>query len=193
MFAVRLHGRGGQGVVTSAEMLSVAAFTEGKHAQALPTFGSERTGAQVTSFCRIDDVSIRAHEPITSPEAVIIQDPTLLHVAPVLVGTLPHTFVLINSSRPVEELGVEALVNGFRPGRVLTVPATELARHHIGRPLPGAPLLGAFSALTGLISFDSVAAAIRQRFAGELGESNVAAARAAYEAVVQPGSRYANA
>ncbi len=193
MFAVRLHGRGGQGVVTSAEMLSVAAFTEGKHAQALPTFGSERTGAPVTSFCRIDDVSIRAHEPITSPDAVIIQDPTLLHVAPVLVGTLPHTFVLINSSRPVEELGVEALVNGFRPGRVLTVPATELARHHIGRPLPGAPLLGAFSALTGLISFDSVAAAIRQRFAGELGESNVAAARAAYEAVVQPGSRYANA
>ena len=193
MFAVRLHGRGGQGVVTSAEMLSVAAFTEGKHAQALPTFGSERTGAPVTSFCRIDDVSIRAHEPITSPEAVIIQDPTLLHVAPVLVGTLPHTFVLINSSRPVEELGVEALVNGFRPGRVLTVPATELARHHIGRPLPGAPLLGAFSALTGLISFDSVAAAIRQRFAGELGESNVAAARAAYEAVVQPGSRYADA
>lgn len=193
MFAVRLHGRGGQGVVTSAEMLSVAAFTEGKHAQALPTFGSERTGAPVTSFCRIDDVSIRAHEPITSPDAVIIQDPTLLHVAPVLVGTLPHTFVLINSSRPVEELGVEALVNGFRPGRVLTVPATELARHHIGRPLPGAPLLGAFSALTGLISFDSVAAAIRQRFAGELGESNVAAARAAYEAVVQPGSRYADA
>ena len=171
----------------------MAAFTEGKHAQALPTFGSERTGAPVTSFCRIDDVSIRAHEPITSPDAVIIQDPTLLHVAPVLVGTLPHTFVLINSSRPVEELGVEALVNGFRPGRVLTVPATELARHHIGRPLPGAPLLGAFSALTGLISFDSVAAAIRQRFAGELGESNVAAARAAYEAVVQPGSRYADA
>ena len=55
MFQVRIHGRGGQGVVTAAEMLSIAAFEDGQHAQAFPSFGSERTGAPVTSFCRIDD------------------------------------------------------------------------------------------------------------------------------------------
>src|SRR5580698_3077456 len=74
MFQVRIHGRGGQGVVTAAELLSVAAFMEGKHAQAFPSFGSERMGAPVTAFCRIDDKEIRLREPIQSPDALIIQD-----------------------------------------------------------------------------------------------------------------------
>ena len=78
MFQIRIHGRGGQGCVTGAEMLSIAAFNEGKHAQAFPSFGSERTGAPVVAFCRIDDHPIRAHDPVTSPDAVIVQDPTLL-------------------------------------------------------------------------------------------------------------------
>ncbi|MCG8653319.1 MAG: 2-oxoacid:acceptor oxidoreductase family protein, partial [Pirellulales bacterium] len=79
MFQVRIHGRGGQGVVTAAELLSIAAFLEGKHAQAFPSFGSERMGAPVVSFCRLDDKEIRLREPIDAPDAVIIQDPTLLH------------------------------------------------------------------------------------------------------------------
>src|SRR5512144_3172982 len=78
-FQVRIHGRGGQGAVTAAELLSVAAFDEGRHAQAFPSFGSERTGAPVVSFCRIDDLPIRLREPITDPDAVVVQDPTLLH------------------------------------------------------------------------------------------------------------------
>ena len=86
MFQVRIHGRGGQGVVTAAEMLSVAAFEDGEHAQAFPTFGSERTGAPVVSFCRIDDQPIRVREPISEPDALIIQDPTLLHQVEVFSG-----------------------------------------------------------------------------------------------------------
>ena len=78
MFQVRIHGRGGQGVVTAAELLSVAAFTEGRYAQAFPSFGSERMGAPVVSFCRISDAPIRTHEPVTEPDALIIQDLTLL-------------------------------------------------------------------------------------------------------------------
>ena len=79
MFQVRIHGRGGQGAVTAAEMLSVAAFDEGLHAQAFPTFGSERTGAPVVAFCRIDEAPMRAHDPVDVPDAVFVQDPTLLH------------------------------------------------------------------------------------------------------------------
>ncbi|HXQ83200.1 MAG TPA: 2-oxoacid:acceptor oxidoreductase family protein, partial [Xanthobacteraceae bacterium] len=78
MFQVRIHGRGGQGVVTAAEVLSVAAYLEGKHAQAFPSFGSERMGAPVVSFCRIDDKEIRLREPILEPDALIVQDPTLI-------------------------------------------------------------------------------------------------------------------
>ena len=181
MFQVRIHGRGGQGVVTAAELMSLAAFAEGRHAQAFPTFGSERTGAPVTSFCRIDDREIRAREPIAEPDAVVVQDPTLLHQVDLFGGLGPDGYILINTTRSFDELSLGEFSAQFRPERLLAVPATELAREHLGRPLPNVPLLGAFAALTGVITLPSVAAAIRERFAGAVGEGNVAAAEAAYE------------
>jgi pyruvate ferredoxin oxidoreductase gamma subunit len=178
MYQVRIHGRGGQGVVTAAELLSIAAFDEGRHAQAFPTFGSERTGAPVVSFCRIDDRPIRSREPIAEPDALIVQDPTLLHQVDVFAGLAAGGLALLNSSRTPEELGLGELEDRFR---LLTVPASEIARTHLGRPLPNAVLLGAFAALTDVVSIASVEAAIRSKFPGAVGEGNVAAARAAYE------------
>jgi len=182
MFEVRIHGRGGQGVVTAAELLSIAAFAEGPHAQAFPSFGSERTGAPVVSFCRIDDKPIRVREPIAAPDALIVQDPTLLHQVDLFNGLGPDSYMLINSSRSFDELGLADFVRGFRRERVMTVPASELARRHLGRPLPNLVMLGGFAALTGAISIESVAKAIGQRFSGALGERNVAAAREAFSA-----------
>jgi pyruvate ferredoxin oxidoreductase gamma subunit len=98
MFQVRIHGRGGQGVVSAAEMLSVAAFEDGKHAQAFPTFGSERAGAPVTSFCRIDEWPLRSREPVSEPDTLIIQDPTLLHQVKVFAGLLEDGYVRISGS-----------------------------------------------------------------------------------------------
>ena len=180
MFEVRIHGRGGQGAVTAAEMLSVAAFIEGRHAQAFPSFGSERAGAPVLSFCRIDDREIRVREPISRPDALIIQDPTLLHQVDVFGGLKDDGYVLINSARSFEELGLGELLVRLRPERLMTLPATDIAREHLGRPLPNAVLLGGFAALTGLLSISSVVAAIRQRFPGPIGERNVAAAEHAF-------------
>ena len=186
MFQIRLHGRGGQGVVTGAEMLSVAAFLQGRHAQAFPSFGSERTGAPVVAFCRIDDKEIRLREPIMEPDAIIIQDPTLLHQVEVFSGLKPRDgYILINTSRSFDELGIGEYVSGFRPERLRTVPATELAMKHVGRPLPNAALLGGFAAVTRLLSLESVAAAIRDTFSGRVAEGNVAAATAAYEIIAQ--------
>jgi pyruvate ferredoxin oxidoreductase gamma subunit len=184
MFAVRIHGRGGQGAVTAAEMLSVAAFREGRHAQAFPTFGSERTGAPVVSFCRMDDGPIRLREPITEPDAVIVQDPTLLHQVDVFGGLAANGYLLLNTSRGVAELGLADLAARQAPDRMVTVPATELAREHLGRPLPNAALLGGFAALTGQVSLDAVVAAIRSRFHGGLGDGNAAAATATYHHVL---------
>jgi pyruvate ferredoxin oxidoreductase gamma subunit len=189
VFEVRIHGRGGQGVVTAAELLSVAAFDEGRHAQAFPSFGSERTGAPVVSFCRIDERPIRTREPIAEPDALIIVDPTLLHQVDVLGGLKKDGFVLINTSRSFAELRLEELLARCSPERLKTVPATELAREHLGRPLPNAALLGGFAALTGVVSIDSVAAAIRERFAGEVGERNAAAAKVAFASLRRPVAR----
>lgn len=183
MFNVRFHGRGGQGVVTAAEMLSVAAFDSGQHAQAFPTFGSERTGAPVTSFCRIDDAPIRFHEPIDAPHAIVIQDPTLLPVVPVLRGATATTYVLVNTSRTPDALGLNADGRAAFE-RVTTLAATDLAREVLGRPLPNTALLGALAGLTGIVSLEAVVAAIRQRFTGALADANAEVAIRAHAAVV---------
>jgi pyruvate ferredoxin oxidoreductase gamma subunit len=180
VFQVRIHGRGGQGVVTAAEMLSVAAFNEGLHAQAFPSFGSERMGAPVVAFCRISDHAIRVREPVMEPDALIIQDPTLLHQVDLFAGLVPDGFVLINTAKSFDELGLGEFVDGFRHERMLTVPAGDLARECTGRAVPNAALLGGFSALSSLISVDALARAIRERFHGSVGEGNVAAATAAH-------------
>jgi pyruvate ferredoxin oxidoreductase gamma subunit len=185
MFQVRIHGRGGQGVVTAAEMLSVAAFIEGRHAQAFPSFGSERTGAPVVAFCRIDDREIRVREPVSEPDALIVADPTLLHQVDVFSGLQPDGYMLINSEQSFDHLGLGEFVTRFRHERLLTVPATELARRHVGRPLPNAVLLGGFAALSGHISLDAVVAAIRETFSGTVADGNVAGAREAYAYVVE--------
>ena len=185
MFQIRFHGRGGQGVVTAAEMLSVAAFDEVRFAQAFPSFGSERTGAPVVSFCRIDSRPIRSREPVLKPDALIIQDVTLIHQVDVFAGLSSEGYVLINTSKSVDELGLGDFLGTFHRERLLTCPATELALEHLGRPLPNAVLLGGFAALTSQVTLESIALAIRQRFSGTTAERNVAAATAAYQLVVK--------
>jgi pyruvate ferredoxin oxidoreductase gamma subunit len=183
MLEIRIHGRGGQGVVTAAEMLSIAAFEQGHHAQAFPSFGSERTGAPVIAFCRIDDKEIRLREPILAPDVLIVQDPTLLHQVDVFQGLRPDAYVLINSKRSFHELGLIDIEARFRRERLTTLPATEIALKHLGRPLPNAVLLGGFAALSGLITLAAVAHAIRTKFTGKVADGNVAAATQAYQTI----------
>lgn len=185
MFEIRIHGRGGQGVVTAAELLSIAAFREGRHAQAFPSFGSERTGAPVLAFCRIDEKPIRSREPIARPNALIIQDPTLLLMPGIFNGLRSDGYLLINSKKTPSELGLAGLEHKLPEGHMITVPATELAMNFIGRPIPNAALLGAFAALTGVVSINAVAQAIREKFKGDVAEKNVLAATAASEAARQ--------
>ncbi|GAA3825522.1 2-oxoacid:acceptor oxidoreductase family protein [Nocardioides panacisoli] len=185
MFGVRIHGRGGQGVVTAAELLSVAVFDEGRRAQAFPTFGSERTGAPVVSYCRIDDRPIRLREPIVEPDAVIVQDPSLVHQVDLFAGLSPDGYLLVNTSRSAADLGIDEVVRDLRQGHAATVPATEIARQLLGRPLPNAALLGAFAALTGQVTLGAVCDAIRERFPGPVGAGNVRAAEVAHEHVAR--------
>jgi pyruvate ferredoxin oxidoreductase gamma subunit len=160
---VRIHGRGGQGVVTAAELLSLAAFDQGLHAQALPSFGSERTGAPVVSYCRIDDQPIRAHDPLDAPQVVVVQDPTLLRASDVLSGLAEDGVVVVNSARTPAEL-VDAGLRLHGHQRAVCLPASELARKRLGRPLPNTALIGAVAALTGIVGLPALQAAIRQRF-----------------------------
>ncbi len=185
MFQVRIHGRGGQGVVSASQMMSVAAFHQGRYSQSFPSFGSERMGAPVTAFVRIDDREIELREPVLDPDLLIIQDPTLFGAIDVFSGLKEDGYVLINSSQSVEELGIEEALRELPAGHVVTVPATDLALKHLRRPTPNTVLIGAFAAISDLLDMDGVEKAIREKFPGKVGEMNVTAARAAY-AAAQP-------
>ena len=184
MFQIRIHGRGGQGVVTAAEVLSTAGFIENQHTQAFPSFGSERMGAPVTAFCRINDKEIRLREPVVAPDALIIQDTTLLHQVDLFQGLdTKYGYLIVNTKRRYNELGIDEYVNNFLPHHVCTVAASQWALKHIGRPLPNMALLGAFSAITRRVELVSLQSAIKERFPGSMGERNADAAAAAYDAI----------
>jgi pyruvate ferredoxin oxidoreductase gamma subunit len=133
------------------------------------------------AFCRIDDREIRLREPVLTPDALIIQDPTLLHQVDLFNGVPTRGFILINATRSVDELGLGGFARGVQQYRLRTLPATELALKHVGRAVPNVPLLGAFAAITRVVALASIVAAIQQRFPAALAEKNVAAATEAFK------------
>ncbi len=175
MIEIRIHGRGGQGNVAAAELLSIAAFKDGKYAQAFPSFGAERIGAPVQAFVRIDDKKVRTREDVRTPDYLIIQDPFLIETVPVLEGLKPDGLILLNSDQLPEDLNIKTTAT------VETIPATEIALEIIGRPIPNAVMIGAFCSITGLVSLNAVQEAIMGKFPGRVGENNVAALERAHE------------
>lgn len=180
MFQVRIHGRGGQGVVTTSEILALAWFLEGRHAQAFPSFGSERTGAPVASFVRMSPTPVRTRQPVIVPDALVVQDATLLHQPDVLAGLRRDGWVVVNSVRTPAQLGLTSDRTGTHEDHVVTVPASEIATRHVGRYVPGPALLGALAGLTGVVSLEALVAAVRERLAGPVGQANAAATTEAY-------------
>ncbi len=179
MTELRVHGRGGQGNVTLAELIAMSAFYDGKSSQTFPMFGVERKGAPVVAFVKIDNKFIRSREQIYSPDFIIIQDPSLLKAANPLEGAKKNTVVLINSSK----LPKETCPN--YTGKVYCVPALDIALQQIGRPIMNTAMLGAFVKISGLIKLDSAIKAIQVKLAEKYGkeiiDKNYLAFEAAYK------------
>ena len=174
MKEVRIHGRGGQGSVTAAELLAVAAFEDGKYSQAFPFFGVERRGAPVTAFTRLSDKKIRLRSQIYEPDYVIVQDATLITAVDVTAGLKANGIVIVNSERAADDVGIDNQVD------VRTIDATGIALEIIGRPIVNTTLLGAFAGATGEIGIDSINKSVLARFPGKIGDLNVQAAEKAY-------------
>ena len=177
MKEIRIHGRGGQGSVTAAEMLSVAAFEDGKFSQAFPAFGVERRGAPVQAFTRLSDKPIRLRSQIYTPDYVIVQDATLLETVNVASGIKDDGIILINTKEKPEELKLDT------KARVMTVDATKVAMDIIGLPIVNTVLLGAFAGATGEINVESIKKAVKDRFSGKVAEKNAQAIQKAYELI----------
>jgi pyruvate ferredoxin oxidoreductase gamma subunit len=184
-FQVRIHSRQGRGAMRAAELLSVAALVEGRHALAFRSLRSGATGPQVVALCRIGGRSVRPHEPVRPPDGLIIEDPGFLHLnGNGLMRLRPGGYLLINSSKGIDELDLGLVAAGLRKERCLTVPASELACEELGLPRPDSALVGGFVALSGVVSLTSLVGSIRERFHGSSGDANVAAAEAGFDHVV---------
>jgi len=177
MKEIRIHARAGQGAITTAVLLSMAAFREGRHALAFPHFGAERMGAPMNAYVRLtegEEKTIRARSEVTNPDYVIVLDETLLEAFDVAEGMGPEGIIIIDSSKKPEELGIET------QAKVYTVPGSQIAMETIGRRLSNTSLLGAFAA-TGELKQESVIESVKERFPGRVGEANAQAVRRAYE------------
>jgi 2-oxoacid:acceptor oxidoreductase gamma subunit (pyruvate/2-ketoisovalerate family) len=179
---IRIHGRGGQGSVTAAQILAHAAFIEGKWVQAFPYFGAERRGAPVKAFARISDEPIFVHSQIYHPDYVIVIDPVIYKIADVTEGLRKGGIVLINTIKKPSEIGMK----GYK---VATVDATGIALELnlvvAGAPIVNTSILGAFAKTTDEVKLESVLKAIKETWAGSAGEKNARAAELAYERVVK--------
>jgi pyruvate ferredoxin oxidoreductase gamma subunit len=180
---IRWHGRGGQGAVTSTELLARAAINEGKYAQAFPSFGPERRGAPVMAFDRIDPAKpIRVRADIAEPDVVVVLDPTLLAIVNVASGLKDDGVLIINTSKSIEDFEAEFGTKW----QMASVDATRIARELLGVPIVNTTMLGALLRATEVVKMESLIKPLEQRFE-RLAERNINAMKRAYEETVVKG------
>lgn len=184
---IRWHGRGGQGAVTSAKLLADAAYRAGfAGVTSAPSFGAERRGAPVTASTRLDDKAIRVYSQVTTPDIVVVLDDSLLEVAGATSGLKPGGTVVVNSTRPVDEIEAP---EGARVFAADVTGAAEAAGVVVGgTPMVSAAILGSVARATGLFGLDEVAAAIEGAFAPGPAAKNLEAARIAFDCTREGGS-----
>jgi len=183
MKEIRVHARAGQGAITTATILANAAFEDGKYALSFPTFGAARMGAPMNAFVRIADSPIRVRSQIYEPDYVLVQDPTLLRGYNVVIGLKPEGLVVINDAKSPSELGIKT------EARVLTVPASRIAKEIMGRAdRVNTALIGAFAAATGELTLEALERAINSRFSGKVADGNWKALLEAYNEIKNRGN-----
>lgn len=181
MIEIRWHGRGGQGAVTSAEMLALAAISEGKYAQAFPSFGPERRGAPVQAFVRVAGQQIRVRSSITEPDVVVVLDPGLLKIVDVTSGLKSGGIVVINTTKTAQQIREEFKIKA----RIATLGATKIAQEVLGVPITNTTMIGAMLRARDIVKIESLSDPLKQRF-GRLGDRNIESMKRAYaETIVE--------
>lgn len=177
MLEVRFHGRGGQGAVTSAELVALAAIDKGKYAQSMPSFGPERRGAPVQAYLRVSDTEIRFRAEIVEPNVVVVLDPGLLEVIKIDAGLRDGGIIIVNSNKTVAELRKEF---GYK-GKLAVVDANKIAREVLGVPITNTTMIGALLKGTGILQPADLTGSINHRFNEKLAVKNIKAMEEAYK------------
>jgi len=179
MVEIRVHGRGGQGAVTSAELAAIAAIEHGKYARAFPAFGPERRGAPVMAFIRVSDKPIRTREKVYNPDIVVVLDPTLLGLVNVAAGLKPGGVVVVNTAKSAEEIRKQTGITA----KLALVDASRIAMETMGIPITNTTMLGAMLKATGLLPLAALEGPLKERF-GRIADKNMASLKRAYDETV---------
>ena len=179
LIEIRWHGRGGQGAVTSTEMLAQAAISEGKYAQAFPSFGPERRGAPLTASTRISNDPIRTFAQIEMADIAVVLDSSLLKIVNIVGSVKKGGLIIINTPLKADEVTLDGGL------LIATVDAVGIAlRHRLireGAPIVNTPLLGAFSMASKLVSLEYIERGLKWKLAGAGAMANLSALKDAYE------------
>lgn len=182
---IRWHGRGGQGTVTAAKVLADACLSGGRHVQAFPEYGPERSGAPLRAYNRVSSKELRMHCPVLHPNVIAIADATLLDGVNVAEGAKEDAIFIVNTSKDPSE--IRKKLNLPQKQRVYTVDATKIAIECFGRALPNAPMLGAVSKVTGIVSIDALLEDVKKSFGKKFSlkiiDGNLEAAKRGYEEI----------
>jgi pyruvate ferredoxin oxidoreductase gamma subunit len=179
MIEIRFHGRGGQGAVTSAELLALSAIAEGKYAQAFPSFGPERRGAPVLAFCRISDQPIKIRANVYEPDIAVVLDASLLAIVNVAAGLKPDGILVTTSKDPVEKVREILKIKN----KLAVVDAVKIAQEVLGLPITNTTMLGSVVKASGVVKKESFLGPFRERF-GRIAEKNISAFERAYQSTV---------
>ncbi len=179
MIEIRFHGRGGQGAVTSAEVLATAAINSGKFAQAFPSFGPERRGAPVIAFSRIADHKILNRTKIYNPDIVIVLDPSIMKIVDVTSGINDNGVVVANTKLSPEEMKAIFKKSNIR---CATVNATKIALDILKRPITNIVMLGALLKANNVVDMEYFLEPLEARF-GKIAAKNMEACKKAFEEV----------
>jgi pyruvate ferredoxin oxidoreductase gamma subunit len=183
MIEIRIHGRGGQGAKSAAQLIVEAALDQGKQVQAFPEYGPERTGAPMKTYARISDRPITTYEPVLEPDTVLVIDPTLIGQVDVTQGICKDSILIVNT---VDSPAVMRKKTGF-PGRICTVDATGISIDLLGRNIPNTPMIGALIKATGVIGMEYVEKRVEGMFLKKIGrektDANINAIKRAYDEV----------
>lgn len=176
MLEIRLHGRGGQGAVTSAELLALAVINEGKYGQAFPSFGPERRGAPVIAFCRVDEKQIKIRTYVDEPDLVLVLDPSILRIVNVTAGLKDDGILVANTKHKADEIREELNLKC----KLAVVDANRIAREELGVLITNTTMLGALLKAKAVVNPDSLIGPIKERF-GRIAEKNIKAFKRAFE------------
>ena len=176
MIEIRFHGRGGQGAVTSAELVALAAISEEKYAQSFPSFGPERRGAPVQSYTRVSDEPIRLRSGIIEPDVSVVLDPALIVVGGALSGLKENGILVVNTRKSLSDIKKEFSITH----RTAVVDATKIAREILGLPITNTTMIGALVKATGIVKMESLIDPLHHRF-GTIAERNIQVCQKAFE------------